>query len=305
MRTIYTAAVGAVADTGGVYRALGGRQRHRHRHLVVDGLLGLGFDLDAGEVVQPRKRFAEAVELALVVITALFPVHQLVEQVIADDVLRRLHEGGRAHVVAAAAVPHQVDVGGMLGARDLDSARGEVGIEVTALGQAAGDADLAGLVGGVVEHVARMRPERSQVLLEIAVLAAFAQDGDVRAPHAYRLVERDRDFHRQRIAFADALHLDPWRVVAERLQRLAGLVFRLAQQVGQAAAGQLLADRIDQRQGAVHVEGLGLVQPLDLYCLDLGRLGRADCGPEQRSDGHGAKGVGHGRRITGHLPEPG
>ena len=71
--------------------------------------------------------------------------------------LRRLLERDRAHVVAPAAGPDQVDVGGVLRARDLDAARGEVGVEVAAFGEAAVIRALLASYRRVVEHRAGLR----------------------------------------------------------------------------------------------------------------------------------------------------
>ena len=86
---------------------------------------------------------------------------------------------------------------------------------------------------------------------------------------------------------------DRRRVVAERLQRLARLGLGLAQQVGQAAPGDVLADRIDQRQRDAHVLGLHLVEAGDVDLLDLGRVRRA-AGEQDDGGGDETEGGWHG-----------
>src|SRR5690606_9150806 len=124
----------------------------------------------------------------------------------------------RPHVVALAAGPDQVDVGGVLGTRHLDPPAGEIGVEITAHRQPPADGVLAGLVHGVVEHVAGLRAEFGQVLAQVTVAAALADDRDVVVAHAHRFAGVDRDRHGDRgaVAVAAALDLDPWRVIAER-----------------------------------------------------------------------------------------
>src|SRR5690606_13563826 len=91
------AAFGAVREAGGVDVALGHHQVDVHRYAqVVAGFLRLGLDVDRAEVVQPHQRLAQAVELALVVVAAFLPGHQLLQQAGPEVVLV---EGGRAHVV--------------------------------------------------------------------------------------------------------------------------------------------------------------------------------------------------------------
>ena len=97
-----------------------------------------------------------------------------------------LVERDAAHVVAIAAGPDQVDVGGVVGAGDFDLALREVGIEVAAFGEPAGDAGLAGLVDGVVEHRAGPGGEDVEFLLQVTVAAAFALDRDMGIAHAHR-----------------------------------------------------------------------------------------------------------------------
>ncbi len=85
----------------------------------------------------------------------------------------------------------------MLGAGDLDPAVLEVRIQIAALGQAAHDLELAGLVGLVVEHLARARREVLQVLGQVAVAAAFALDADIGIAHAHRFARVHGDHHRE------------------------------------------------------------------------------------------------------------
>src|SRR3546814_2444148 len=68
--------------------------------------------------------------------------------------------------------------------------------------------------------------ELAQVLLEIPVAAALADDRDVGVAHAHRLPGIDRDHHVGAAVTAVAFDRDLRRVVAERLQRLAGFVVR-------------------------------------------------------------------------------
>ena len=103
----------------------------------------------------------------------------------------------------------------------------------------------------------RRRPARGgtrRVLPEVAVVAAFAVDADVGTfAHAHRDRPVRRTVHGRpstgasRRDAARALD-DRRRVVTERFQRLARLGLGLAHQVRQAAAGHVLADRVDQRQ---------------------------------------------------------
>ncbi|KAG0950760.1 hypothetical protein G6F31_013734 [Rhizopus arrhizus] len=162
------AALAAVAQAGGVDGALGAGQLHVHRHVAVRvGLVRTRLDVDHAEIVQLGQRLPQAIQLALVVVAALVPVHQRVEQLVDEVVLYETH---RAHVVAAATVPGQVDVCGVVGACDLHLALGVVGIEVATLGQASGDGDLAGFVLGVLEALALARLERGQVVLQVLVV---------------------------------------------------------------------------------------------------------------------------------------
>src|SRR5690606_41206122 len=109
------AAVGAVAEAGGVDAALGRFQRDADRHLVVRArLVRLRDDVDPAEVVEAGERGAQAVDVLLVVGLARLPRHQLLPQLRADD-LRGLAELHLAHRMARAAGPQQVDVGGLFG----------------------------------------------------------------------------------------------------------------------------------------------------------------------------------------------
>src|SRR5690606_270689 len=186
---------------------------------------------------------AQPVDLALVVVATLVPVHQLVEQGRIDDFPGRLLEADVAHVVADAAGPAQVDVGRVLGARDLDPAREEVGVEIAAPGPAPADAGLAGLVQAAVEDRARTRQEGEDLVLHVPVARGLALDGDVAVAYAHRFAGDDGDGDDAGLAVA--LHRDFRGVVAERPQRLAGFVLRLAHQVGHASAGDVLADGFD------------------------------------------------------------
>ena len=242
------AAFGAVAHAGGVDVALGQGEVDVDRHAAIDGVLRFGLDIDVVEVIQPGQRFAQAIEFSLVEIAAFFPVHQLVQQ---PGPELGLVEGGRPHVVADAAGPGQADVGGVLGAGDFDAAVDEVGIEVTAVGQPAHDLGLAGFVGGVVEDVADLRTERGQVFLEVAVAAARALDAQVRMPDAHRFALVHLHDHGDVFvlaARARGVDGDLGRVVAERLQRLAGLGLGFAHQVFQPRFALAAADDVVQRQ---------------------------------------------------------
>src|SRR5690606_30449263 len=222
------AAVGAVTQTRGVDAALGRGQRHRDRHALAGpvrprrGLVGARLDVDAAEVVQGHQRCAQPVELALVVVAAFVPVHKLVEQGRIDDLVGRLLEADAAQVVADAAVPALVDVGRVFGARHLDPAREEVGIEVAALGQAPADAGLAGVVQAAVEDRAWARQEGEDLVLHVRIARGLALDGDVAVAHAHWLAGNDGDGDDPGLAVA--LHRDFGRVIAERPQGLAGLV---------------------------------------------------------------------------------
>src|SRR3546814_7413947 len=83
---------------------------------------------------------------------------------------------------------------------------------------APGDAGLAGFVQRMVEDVAGVGLELAQVLLEIPVAAALADDRDVGVAHAHRLPGIDRDHHVGAAVTAVAFDRDLRRVVAERLQ---------------------------------------------------------------------------------------
>ncbi|KAG0763954.1 hypothetical protein G6F22_018320 [Rhizopus arrhizus] len=164
------------------------------------------------------QRLPQAIQLALVVVAALVPVHQRVEQLVDEVVLYETH---RAHVVAAATVPGQVDVCGVVGACDLHLALGVVGIEVATLGQASGDGDLAGFVLGVLEALALARLERGQVVLQVLVVDRRAGDVDVLATHGHRGTLVDMDQHPHVLILARCFNLDHRVVVPERFQRLA------------------------------------------------------------------------------------
>ena len=199
-----------------------------------------------------------------------------------------------AHVVAVAAGPAQVDVGGAVGARHLDPVRGEIGVEIAAFGEAAGDAGLAGFVQRVVEDVAGVRRERAEVLLQVAVAAAFAEDRDVGVAHAHRLAGHDGDRDGDAgIVARCASTVIVRRVVAERFQRLAGFALGLAHQVAEAPAGHVLADRIDQRQRDAHVLGHGLVEAADVDLAHRRRIDGAAGEQEQDCGGDAGEGGGH------------
>ena len=271
------AAVGAVAQAGGVDVALCGGQRHRDRHVVALCLFGVRLDVDRREVVQPGQRFAQAVELALVVVAAGVPVDELLQQFLAHHRVRCLVECQRAHVVALPAGPGQVDVGCLVCAGHLDPAAGKVGIEVTTHRQAAADGGLAGLVQAVVEDVTRTWQEVLEVIGEIAVAASFSLDGDVETayPHRRAGIDIDGDVHRTLVAAA--LDFDGRRVITEGLKRLAGLVVGLAYKIGHAPAGDFQPLRLHQRQRRTHVFGHFLVEAADLDRPDLGGVhGAAD-----------------------------
>ena len=223
------AALAAVAQACGVDGALGPGQLHVHRHFAVFiGLVRARLDVDHAEVVQLGQRLAQPVQLALVVVAALVPVHQWIEQLVDEVILLEAH---RAHVVAAAAVPGQVDVGGVVGAGDLHLALGVVGIEVATLGQAPGDGDLAGFVLGVLEALALARLEGGQVVLQVLVVHRRAGDVDVLAAHGHRGALVDMDQHAHVLILARRLDLDHRVVVPEWFQRLAGLPLGLRQQI--------------------------------------------------------------------------
>lgn len=281
----------AVAQAGGVDRALGPGQLHVHRHIaVLVGLVRARLDVDHAEVVQLGQRLPQAVQLALVVVAALVPVHQRIEQLVDEVVLLEAH---RAHVVAAAAVPGQVDVGGIVGAGDLHLALGVVGIEVTTLGQAPGDGDLAGFVLGVLEALALARLERGQVILQVLVVHRRAGDVDVLAAHGHRGALVDVDQHADVLVLARRLDLDHRVVVAERFQCLAGLPLGLGQQVFQARFALFLADRVVQRQRFLDVLDdcgvVALVQSLDVHLVD--GAARVDHGGGGQRQDHQRQGV--------------
>ncbi len=295
------AALGAVADAGGVDVALGQLQLDVDRHAAVLGLVRVGLDVDAGEVVQPHQRFAQAVQLALVEVAAFLPVHQLVQQALIELVLE---EGGGAHVVADAADPAQGDVGGVVRAGDFHAAVGEVGVEVAAVGQAAHDGQLAGFVGGVVEHVADLGREGLQVLLQVAVVAAFAFDGQVAPAHAHRFAQLHPHGDRQAFVVggfgARRLDGDGGRVVTERLQRLARLGGRFVEQVLQARLAQSLAQRVVEGERGVDVlDHQFVVQALDAHLVDDGRRPGRRRGGKQDDEGGEAGESTHAGRIPG------
>ncbi|MNU86927.1 hypothetical protein D3C71_767010 [compost metagenome] len=280
------ATLAAEADTGGVDGALGFGQLHVHRHIAVFvGIFGVRLDVDDAEVVQLGQRLTQAVELAFVPVAAFFPVHQRVEQPGTEVILL---EADRPHVVAAAAVPAEEDVGRVLGAGDFHLALGEVGIEITTLGQAPGDGDLAGLVVDRIERLPGLGLERLQVLLQVAVARGRAGDDHLILAHLDLLALVDLDRHLQVVAVARRLHGDGRVVVAERLQRLAGLALGLRQQVLQARLALDLADHVIQRQRGLDVleDGgvIALVQALDVHLLD-GTAGMGEGRYEERGEG--------------------
>src|SRR5690606_14919257 len=239
-----------------------------------------------------------AVDAALVVVIALVPVDEVLEQLVADD-RPGLLEDGRAHVVADAAGPDQVDVGGVLRARHLDPARGEVRVEVTAFGQPAADADLAGLVVGVVEDRAGRRDEVGQVRLQVTVLAALADDRDIGIAHAHRFAGVDADGHRHAVVGTVALDLDDRRIETERLQRFARLALGRAHQVAHAAPADLLPGRVDQRQRPAHVVLHLLVEAEDAYLAH----GHGMRGAEREEHEHGNGGNAAGESHRGRIPK--
>src|SRR5690606_17792328 len=210
------------------------------------------------------------------------PGHQLLQQAGPEVVLV---EGGRAHVVAEAAVPDQVDVGRGLGAADPHLAGEEVGVEVAAFGQAPGDAVLVFLVQGVVEALARARAEAGQVFLQVVVLAAGAGDVDPEVAHLHRLALVDAQGDGDPVLLvADRVDLDAGRVVAERLQRAAGVALGVEQQQLQPRLALFLAQHVVQAQRQAHVllDRRVLLQAVDLDLAPgpgavaggAGRLGR-------------------------------
>lgn len=280
------AAFAAVAQAGGVDRALGAGEFDVHRHAaLVVRLFGLGLDIDGAEVIQLGQRLAQSVKLAFVVVAAFVPVHQRVEQAIAEVVVVEAH---LAHVVAAAAVPIQIDVGRMLGTRDRNAALGEVGIEVATLGQTPGDADLAGFVLRMAEDLAFARLELLEILAQIAVLLGPAGDGDMRGAHPHRLATIHRDHHGHFVAGAWCGQRNGRRVIAKRLQRLTRLPLGLCQQIFQTRLALLLAHGLIQRQGDLdvldHLGVVAVVQPLDFDLVDgcpSNRLQRNEQGAQQ------------------------
>ncbi|MNI54203.1 hypothetical protein D3C73_1090900 [compost metagenome] len=221
-------------------------------------------------------------------VAALVPVHQRVEQLVVEVILL---EGHRAHVVAAAAVPGQVDVGSVVRAGDLHLALGVVGVEVATLGQAPGHGDLAGFVLGMFEALALAGLECGQVVLQVLVVHRRTGDVDMLAAHQHRRALVDMDQHGDVLVLPRRLDLDHRVVVPERLQRLAGLPLGLRQQVFQARLALLLADRVEQRQRFLDVLDdrgvVALVQSLDVHLVD---------GAARMGHGRGAKREDHQRQ---------
>ena len=237
------------------------------------------------------------------VVIAFFPIDGFAQQRIADRRFRGLLEGDFAHCIAVAAVPAQVDVRGFFGARHFDLAYGEIGVEITALGETAADEGFALLVFGVFEDIADLRREHVEFFLQITVVIAAAFDRDGRTAHPHRFAGAHGDGHadrrilgqrRTRAAFADG---DGGRVIAERLQRLASFVLGHAQQIVQPGIGDALALGVLQRQRSAHVVGHGLVEAVDAHFGDLRRMHRSAERQQHCGDG-GAGGVGHPNRIT-------
>ena len=303
------AAAGAVVDAGGVDAARCGGEVDLHRHHLVLGVLRLRQDLDQAEIVQRHQRTAQAFQFGVVVGLARGPADQFLQQLVADDGLRRLRERRLAQRVARTAGPAQVDVRGVVGAGDLDPVRGEIGIEIAMPGQRAADLRFAGFVQAVVEHLALARGEAGERGAHAALVAGIAFDADVPAAHAHRLAGFDADADGQRSTAAlagvgvaagigigrrrarirgrrrivrafrhaavAALDDDGRRVVAERLQRLAGLGFRLAQQVVEPARRQVLADGVVEGERDAHVLRHQLVvEAADIHAGDGNGRGR-------------------------------
>src|SRR3546814_19276431 len=86
----------------------------------------------------------------------------------------------------------------------------------------------------MVEDVAGVGLELAQVLLEIPVAAALADDRDVGVAHAHRLAGIDRDHHVGAAVTAIAFDLDLRRLVAARHQRLPGFFALLQHYSSQA-----------------------------------------------------------------------
>src|SRR5690606_7309509 len=105
-----------------------------------------------------------------------------------------------------------------------------------------------------------------------------------------------------RAVVALALHSDGRGVVAERLQRLAGLVFRGPHQIGQTARRHVLAGDIHQGDGAADVVGHCLVESDNIDLADAGGPGGAACKQAgehaEKSGGNREGGWAHARKST-------
>ncbi len=154
----------------------------------------------------------------------------------------------------------------------------------------------------MVEDRARCGRECGQLLLQVAVAAAFAVDRDAAVAHPHRRARDDGDGDGAGVAVA--LHLDPRRVVAERLQRLAGFRLGLAQQVVEAARRQVLAEFVVERERDAHVLR-------HRFVVETGHVDAGD-GDRRRRHRHRAAGEGdqqacmrarHRRRIP--MPRQG
>ena len=279
------AGVGAVAQAGAIHAALGRHQRHLHRHLAVHRRLGLRGEVDGAEVFGFGQRTLQRHQLVRIERLATLPRHQRVEQ--ARLQLRPV-ERRAAETEALAAAPAQRDVGGVLGAGDLDAMGGQLGVEVAVLGQAAGDRRLAVFVDAMVEHVAGLRLEIGQASGDFRIVAGRPLHVQRELANLHRQSRVDADGDGRTVAVAGDLHVHLGVVVAERLEAFADFGGGDAQQVIQAQLAQLRALRgghAIQRQPGPHVVVQGRLQPDHLH---RGQLGcRHEAGDQQAGDGQG------------------
>ena len=162
--------------------------------------------------------------------------------------------------------------------------RAEFRVEVAAIGQAAIDARLAGLVDHLVEHVAGLGLEAADGGGEHRVLAARPGHGDVGFAHAHRFAQRD--FDQQRAAGAGRWQdVDRRREIAVGLERAARFAFAFQQQVVEALFAQFAPQLRRQRQAPAHVRLLFGRQAADLDAGDgVGHCRRSHASQDRRED---------------------
>lgn len=247
------ARVGTHAQTGGIDAALARCHRYRDRNLIALRLLGVGAHVDVAEVVQFGQALVQLQQRILLVGFALAVGHGLFQQGAADV---RAFDLRFAEVVADAAVPGQIDAGGIPGARHFHRVALHLRVEVAARQKRALDCELAALVGGVVQQRAGVQREGGQRRAYRLVPQGFTLEVQRERIHAHRFTRFHGDGHVRRSALALDRDVGTGGIEAIGLQRRGDFIGNPAQEVGQARFFQRGAAGVVQsqeRQRLAHV----------------------------------------------------